>query len=225
MRKEIVAVLLFLVGSLSAGAETSTSDSELPKVLIIGDSISIGYTSYVRELLKGEAVVKHNQGNAKYTWYGLQNLDKWLGDESWDVIHFNWGLWDLCYRHPDSKVQGKRDKANGTVCASPEEYGRNLEKLVERLEKTGAVLIWANTTVVPEGEAGRFVDDDLKYNQVAEAIMKKHNIRMNDLNALTRTFSAELFLGPGNVHYVDAGYEKLAVQVVEEIHQALSAEN
>lgn len=138
--------------------------------MIIGDSISSGYTPYVKELLKGEATVERPMGNAQHTRTGLKHLDKWLGKTKWDVIHFNWGLWDLCYRHPDSKVQGNRDKVNGTITTTLEQYEKNLDQLVTRLEKTNATLIWAHTTVVPEKEAGRFVGDDKKYNEVAAKI-------------------------------------------------------
>ena len=51
------------------------------------------------------------------------------------------------------------------------------------------MLIWANTTVVQEGEAGRKIDDDLKYNEVAARVMKKHGVQISDLNQLTRTFA------------------------------------
>ena len=94
----------------SQAAETAEG---LPKVLIIGDSISGGYTPRVVNLLKDKALVKHNPGNAQHTGTGIEKLDAWIGETDWDVIHFNWGLWDLCYRHPESKVQGRRDKVQG----------------------------------------------------------------------------------------------------------------
>lgn len=74
----------------------------------------------VRKRLRGKADVFRIPGNGKNSAYGLKNLDKWIGKRKWDVIHFNWGLWDLCYRHPKSKVQGRRDKVNGTITATPE---------------------------------------------------------------------------------------------------------
>ena len=83
---------------------------EKPKVLIIGDSISIGYTPFVKEVLKHEAIVKHNSENAQHSGTGLLKLDTWIGNKKWDIIQFNWGHWDLCYRHPDVKVYGNRDK-------------------------------------------------------------------------------------------------------------------
>src|SRR5438093_8938340 len=72
-------------------------DPKLPRVLLIGDSISIGYTVPVRELLKGKANVHRPLTNCEATVRGLRDLDKWLGSGKWDVIHFNWGLHDLKY--------------------------------------------------------------------------------------------------------------------------------
>ena len=91
---------------------------DLPKALLIGDSISIGYTPHVVAALKGKVQVIHHRGNAQHTGTGLKMLDRWVGNTQWDVIHFNWGLWDLCYRHPQSKEQGRRDKKRGTLTTS-----------------------------------------------------------------------------------------------------------
>ena len=75
----------------------------LPRVLLIGDSISIGYTVPVRELLKGKANVHRPLTNCGPTTNGLAGIDKWLGDGKWDVIHFNWGLHDLKYLGPQGQ--------------------------------------------------------------------------------------------------------------------------
>lgn len=196
----------------------------LPRVLIIGDSISIGYTPYVAEMLKGKATVEHNEGNAEHTGTGLQRIDQWVGTTKWDVIHFNWGLWDLCYRNPEAAVQGNKDKLHGTVTTGLEQYERNLEQLVQRLEATGATLIWAQTTIVPPGEPGRNVGDDQKYNEVAALVMKKHGIMIDDLYSLTKGFSRAMFLAPGDVHYRDEGYKRIALRVAEKIRSALKGE-
>ncbi|QDU47912.1 SGNH/GDSL hydrolase family protein [Gimesia panareensis] len=201
--------------------QSSKKNSDLPHVLIIGDSISIGYTKPTIELLKGVADVERVKANCGDTQRGLKNLKRWLGKTDWDVIHFNWGLHDLCYRHPDSKTQGHRDKVNGTISVPLDEYEKNLEALVQQLEKTGATLIWATTTPVPEGEAGRVVGDDLKYNEVATKIMKQHGIKIDDLHKLALSFDASLWAGPGNVHFKPAGSAKLAKQVASEIKAAL----
>ena len=72
----------------------------LPRVLLIGDSISIGYTVPVRELLEGKANVHRPLTNCGPTSKGVAEIEEWLGDGKWDVIHFNWGLHDLKYMGP-----------------------------------------------------------------------------------------------------------------------------
>lgn len=211
----------YIVGAVFVLA-TAVSAAEKPQVLIIGDSISLGYTPHVVQMMKDRATVVHNRGNAQHTRTGLQKLDSWLGDTKWDVIHFNWGLWDLCYRHPESKVQGRRDKIRGALTTSLAEFEKNLDALVMRLQQTEATLIWANITVVPEGEAGRKINDDLRYNEVAARVMKKYNIRTNDLNKVSRTIPEELFTRPGDVHFKPDGYRILAEQVVRAIDTALA---
>lgn len=198
-----------------------TGDPALPRVLLIGDSISIAYTLPVRAELKGIANLHRIPTNGGPTSKGLANIDKWIGETKWDVIHFNWGLHDLCYRHPESKEQGKRDKVKGTVTHRVEEYAANLEKLVVRLKQTGAVLIFATTTPVPEGEAGRKVGDDVIYNQAALAVMKKHKIKVNDLHAVMAGKMPEYATKPGDVHFKAEGSKLLADQVAGTIKKAL----
>ncbi len=210
-----------IVSSLFLAIHLPAAEAELPKVLLLGDSISIGYTPLVVEGMTDKAAVSRPKANCGNTQAGLANLDKWIAGGPWDVIHFNWGLHDLCYRNPESKEQGHRDKVKGTLSVPLPEYEKNLETLVERLKATGATLIFATTTVVPEGEAGRIVGDDVKYNDVATRVMKKHGVLINDLHALTKTFGAELFVGPGNVHFTKEGSTQLAAQVMASIDSAL----
>jgi hypothetical protein len=180
------------------------------RILIIGDSISIGYTPFVQEDLKDIADVVHNPGNAEHTGTGLKNIDKWIGDGHWDIIQFNWGLWDLCYRSPDSKVQGNRDKVHGKLTWTLDEYAANLDSLVTLIQKkSDAKLIFVTTTFVPEQEAGRFSEDAIRYNAVAKKIMKKHGVVINDLYRRSKSIHDKYGLGPDNVHYTKEGYREL----------------
>ena len=212
-------ILAFIVATtLTAGTHAA---DDLPKVLIIGDSISLGYTPIVKAMMKGEADVVHNQGNAQHTGTGLQRLKAWLGDTKWDVIHFNWGLWDLCYRNPKAKTQGRRDKVNGKITYTLEQYEVNLTKLVRQLKQTDAVLIWGSISPVPEGELGRRIGDDLRYNAVAKKIMDANNITINDLHATILPRMSELQVKPGDVHFKREGSQILADAVVQHIRTAL----
>lgn len=197
-------------------------DPALPRVLLIGDSISIGYTVPVRKLLDGKANVHRVPENCRNAAYGLQHLDRWLGTATWNVIHFNFGLWDICYRHPDSKAYGNRDKVNGTITATPEQYRTTMETIVKRLKQTGAKLIWCATTPVPKGEAGRIRGDEKKYNTIAEKIMKQHGITINDLHRHAERKTPGIYVGKGDVHYTKEGYEFLGKKVAEEIKKALA---
>ncbi len=182
----------------------------LPRVLIIGDSISIGYTLPVRERLKGVANVHRVPDNAGSTAVGLRNLTAWLGKSQWDVIHFNFGLHDAKFLSP-----GKQQ-------VTPDAYEANLRQVVERLQATGAKLIWCTTTPVPPGELmpPRKFDDVAIYNQIAAKIMAAHGIVVDDLNAFIQPHLATC-QKPHDIHYTDAGSEKLAEQVAAAIRAQL----
>lgn len=220
--KRIPPSLLLCLCCVASIQAAETTPPEKQRVLLIGDSISAGYAPFVIKMLNSEADVTRIKGNAGSTITTLPRIEEMLGETQWDVIHFNWGLHDLCYRHPDSKVQGKRDKQNGTITTSLEDYEKNLQRLIARLKQTNARLIWASTTVVPEGEAGRFAGDELKYNAVAARVMQEHGIQINDLHQITAKFVQTEFVGAGNVHFTAGGSEKLAKQVVASIRETLS---
>ena len=86
--------------SSKAGAALPLSTS-LPNVLIIGDSVSIGYTPLVTKAMAKVALVQHSpydvrDGGAEETAYGVQCLDYMLRSPGGvflkpDVIMFNWG--------------------------------------------------------------------------------------------------------------------------------------
>jgi dienelactone hydrolase len=195
-------------------------DPSLPRVLLIGDSISIGYTLPVRKLLAGKVNLHRVPTNARHTGIGLEKINEWLGDGKWDVIHFNWGLHDICYRSTDPGTPIRRDKANGRLDLTFEEYQQNLRKLVGILKDTGAELIWANTTPVPDGESGRIKGDEIKYNKAAKKIMKENGVMINDLYAHAMQKLSEIQL-PGNVHFTAEGYDYLAEKVAASILKAL----
>jgi acyl-CoA thioesterase-1 len=182
----------------------------LPRVLLIGDSISIGYTLPLRALLRGEANVQRIPTNGGPTTNGLEHIEEWLGGEKWDVIHFNWGLHDL-------KIM------EGGVHQVPVgDYERNLQTLVARLKRTGARLIWASTTPVPAGKLNplRRPDDVPIFNAAAARVMSGNGIPTGDLFAFAMPRLAEIQLKE-NVHYTPKGYEALAGAVAANIRKAL----
>ena len=105
--------------------------------------------------------------------------------------------------------------------ANPSRQAENDYSALQRntAQKNGSKLIWASTTIVPEGEEGRFIGDDVKYNAAARRIMEKHGIPIDDLHTLTAGFAATHFAGNGDVHYAKEGCAKIAAQVAESIRQ------
>lgn len=189
----------------------------LPRVLLIGDSISIGYTLPVRELLKGKANVHRPPENCSNSGTGLAKLDKWLGDKKWDVIHFNFGLHDL--KWTDEKgTYVTPDK--GKQVTPLAEYEKNMRQLAEKLKKTGAKVIWCSTTPVPDGSAGRVKDAEIEYNAVAAKVASECGIAIDDLHAVAKAKQSTIQL-PHNVHFTAEGSRVLAESVVGSIEKAL----
>ena len=215
-----LSLLISLFFPLLAGAQNSDY-TRLPQVLLIGDSISEGYIRTVRSELAGKADVTRIPGNGQWTGTGVKKIDEWLGDTGWDVIHFNWGLWDMY-----GWEFAEEDR-------SPEAYGNRLETLVSRLEKTGAKLIWATTTpACPEAEVTmrkRFntevvISEELEkqYLDAAAKVMKAHNVKINDLHALIRPDLAKHAIGPDDVHFNAEGSKLLGKQVAKSIAEEIS---
>jgi lysophospholipase L1-like esterase len=129
---------------------------------------------------------------------------------TWDIIHFNHGVWDATYRDSTSKY------FSGHNITSVEDFEKNLRVLVGKMKKTGATIIWGSVTPVWPGEPGRLNADEDAFNKVAEKVMKENGVIINDLNAETRRQGAAKSI---NVH--DVG--NLAPQVIKNIEEALAA--
>ena len=172
-------------------------DPKLPRILLIGDSVSRGYTQPTRKALAGKANVHRAPANCGPTASGLKNLDAWLGAGKWDVIHFNFGIHDRATPAAD--------------------YVKRLEEIVVRLERTGAKLIWASTTPIPDNPAQKQTAVSIvEKNALAAEVMKKHGIPTDDLfGAMTPRLKE--FQPPLDVHFTGAGYDFLGAIVGEAI--------
>lgn len=138
-------------------------------------------------------------------------------DGGWDVIHFNFGVWDQASLDPDNP-QERVESGQGVIRIPIDEYENNLRTIVDRLKQTGATLIWAHTTPIQEGTppgyfGGQLVDE---YNAVAAKIMEENGVIINDLNAECRRIGKPQAL---NVH--DVG--DLSPKVTEVVLAALQA--
>lgn len=195
-------------------------DPNLPRVLIIGDSISIGYTLPVREMLKGVANVHRPPVNCASTKHGINGIEDWVGNKKWDVIHFNWGLHDLKYMGPNGENLADPQLNSSSQQVPIDEYVKNLQRLVLYLKKTKAELIWRNTTPVPIGAKGRVVGDSKKYNDAAQEIMSQYSIETNDLYQFAKA-NWDKVGRKADVHFTPEGSKELAKLVAKSIRKKL----
>lgn len=187
----------------------SAPKNDLPRVLLIGNSITQGYYPVVETSLKGKAYI------ARYTtsrgiidpalFNEIKNL---VAHHSFDVIHFNNGLHGIAY--------------------SPAQYESGLDKLVRLLKKhaKGAVLIGATSTAVLPGFKGWKSDEFnqnliLTRNEILFKVCRNHNIEVNDLYPVTAS-QAEWF-SPDKIHYNEQGKEALGRQTAAVILKALDS--
>ena len=170
-------------------------DPALPRILLIGDSVSRAYTQTVRRELAGKANVHRAPANCGPTATGLRKIEIWLGDGKWDIIHFNFGIHDR----------------NTPI----DDYTGRLEKLIQRMRKTGATLIWASSTPVPDVPAKKYVAASMeKRNAAAAELMATHGIAIDDLHAAIAPRLKEL-QNPDDVHFSGPGNEFLGRQVAQ----------
>ncbi|HYF35479.1 MAG TPA: SGNH/GDSL hydrolase family protein [Prosthecobacter sp.] len=178
-------------------------DPKLPRALLIGDSISRGYTLPVRKALAGKVNVHRAPENCGPTANALKKLPVWLGSGRWDVIHFNFGIHDRKTPLP--------------------EYEQRLGALAAQLKATGAKVIWASTTPVMEGGMKDATDADLvARNAAAAKVMQRHGIPIDDLYNWIKADLAQ-YQNPKDVHFSAAGYDRLGERVARVLEVAAPA--
>lgn len=170
----------------------------------------------------GEPVLIIRYGVEHETWFkfGSRNLGHDFRppssgggndlDGSWDVIHFNFGVWDATYRDPSSSY------FSGYTTTSVEQFEQNLRTMVAKMQLTGASLIWGSVTPVWDGDPETPNADEVAFNEVAAQVMEEEGVMINDL------YAEVLRQGAGtstNVH--DVG--NLAPITTEAIQAALAA--
>lgn len=189
-----------------------------PLVVLIGDSIRMGYQQGVVEALGHEAEVWCPEPNGGDSRNVLAHLDEWVLQRAPDVVHVNCGLHDI-----------KKDFATGTPQVPLEEYAGNVEQILSRLsECKGMRVVWALTTPVNEKwhrankEFDRFEVDVQAYNERARTACRNRSIEVNDLYALVESIGRDDILREDGVHFSDGGSRLLAGAVASCIRRHLT---
>lgn len=158
----------------------------MKKVVLIGDSIRMGYDKYVKDALQGVANVYYPEENCRFAEYVLRYAHEWkkqfsFGDDV-DLVHWNAGLWDALELFGDEPL------------TPIDFYGELIKRVDKRLRMLypKAKFVFATSTCVNEQmskpEFTRHNEIIKKYNAEAVRILSNTDTIINDLYSLTESF-------------------------------------
>ncbi len=197
----------------------------MKNVILLGDSIRVGYQPYVTKQLEGWADVWGPEDNCRHSRYMLENLEGWIADRPADIIHVNCGLHDMALDHAEGEDLSKMPAAGNLVPF--DEYKKNVRNILEILkDKTSATIIWRTTTPsllerqLACGKNRKRTPEDVdKYNAAANEIARDMGFAIHDLYQQVIELGAEDIMTNDGIHYTDEGYEKLAEKVSQKIRE------
>ena len=147
----------------------------MKKVMLIGDSIRLGYQAEVATLLEDKAILQGPDDNCRFSAYTLFNLSAWVPENDFDVIQWNNGQWDTCHM-PDGRIH--------TPLASYLDLQGRIASIL--LTKTKRLIFATTTPVLPEQFLSGSIhprknEDICEYNAAATVLLSKLGIEINDL--------------------------------------------
>lgn len=189
--------------------EAHADKAEGKQVMLLGDSLRMGYQPVVAEQLSGKANVSGPSENGRWAGYTLNSLRFWMhGMPKPDVIHWNCGLWDL-----------GDDYGLGRPFSLPEEFESALDRTITVIEKLfpEAKLIMA--TIMPTDNPD--TSDIESYNEIIKRVAGRRNIQVNDLFPIVKENIS--IIGPDHIHFTKEGFELVGAKVADVIEKALEA--
>lgn len=198
-------------------------DDDMKKVLLLGDSIRMGYDDYVKELLKDEYdVVYSDWDNGRFAAYTLWQANQLLRlNPDIELVHWNNGYWDM---HAEAPM---------TEELSPvAEYQHFLRRIIKLFRDNGVKVVFATTTPVPEsgvaedvtGTGGLIAYDNAqvqRYNAAALEVMEAEKVPVNDLYTLCCQ-DANLYKCEDQLHLTEEGYQVCARQIADCIRREMA---
>ena len=191
--------------------------SEIPKVLLLGDSIRMSYQPLVAEILVGKAEVVGPADNCQYSLFTLSSLDRWIGELGEpDIVHWNNGIHDCGHNPLRSPVQIPIDV-----------YRANLDFILKRLRALTPNVIWGTITPVHPDRPFRDTEwswhnEEIdRYNEAAREVMVANEVPINDLHQLVWA-DVEQLLSEDQLHLSEAGQKVCARAVADVVSSFLS---
>jgi lysophospholipase L1-like esterase len=190
----------------------------MKKLILIGDSIRMGYEATVRNELANVAEVASPQDNGGDSRNVLRHLNDWVLSQMPDAVHLNCGLHDLRreFGSPDPQVP-------------IEEYEANLREILQKLKQAApGKVMWATTTPV-NGQRhhetkgfDRWEQDVQAYNAAALRVAGELGIQINDLYRVVNEAGPDRLLTADGVHFEPQGSELLGKAVAAAIKPMLA---
>ena len=189
----------------------------MKNLLLIGDSIRMGYDKSVKRTLDGKANVIFPEENCRFASYVLRYFHEYLKElngENIDVVHWNAGLWD-CLRLFEEEPHTPIDV-----------YAYYIERICERIKKLcpNAKVIFATSTSVLQEKMHRdfmrYNEEIERYNTIAVSIVQKHGFTINDLYSLSLTLTKDAHSDASH-YYTSVGTEAFTNQVLSYVLPAL----
>ncbi len=156
----------------------------MKKIVLLGDSIRMGYDKYAKEALKDVADVYYPKENCKFALNILRCIVEWRRDGGWgedvDLVHWNAGAWDC--------VEVSGDQPLTPIAWYEETVLRVYHRLRDYFPR--AKIVFATTTSVDEArytpEFRRHNAIIEQYNAAAVRALSGTDAVINDLYSLTR---------------------------------------
>lgn len=156
----------------------------MKKIVLIGDSIRLGYEKYVKEAFDGVADVYSPTENCRFAEYTLRFAHEWKSKGEWptdvDAVHWNAGLWDVLRILGDDPLTPK--------CAY-ENFIRRIDKRLRAIFPNAKFIFATSTAVKEEGYGSsfkRFNKDIEEYNAIALSVLSETDTMIDDLYAVTK---------------------------------------
>jgi len=190
----------------------------MKKVILIGDSIRMGYCNYTKQYLADTAEVMFPAENCCSTQFMIWKSKTWsqmCPSEEVAAVQFNAGQWDTaCWLYDSEPI------------TSLNEYIKNLGILIRTYRKLypNAKLIFATTTpmnpVNPETENPRTTETIAEYNAAAVKLMNENGIPVNDLFAIANEWDGSKFVD--YCHLTAEGYDILGKATADFIRNVIA---
>lgn len=194
----------------------------MKRVLLLGDSIRMGYDKKVRELLKDEyEVIFAEEDNGRFAAYTLWQANQFFKQYGhFDLVHWNNGYWDMNIENPMTEA-----------IHPVEEYVNFLKRIIRLIRENGAQIVFATTTPIYQSgeskdntgtEASINYSNDwvLEYNAAACRVMEEERILVNDLYSLCLE-GPKYYKCEDMLHLTEEGYQRIAEQTAACIRKLL----